>query len=84
MISDLVERAQRGDHEAFDALATAAYHRLYAIARRILRDGYAAEDVVQDAFVRIHTAERIISPEGFLIRATTVTWSNELISAMKC
>jgi RNA polymerase sigma-70 factor (ECF subfamily) len=50
--SGLVEQAQRGDHEAFDALATAAYHRLYAIARRILRDGYAAEDVVQDALVR--------------------------------
>src|SRR6476620_11091837 len=49
---ELVERAQRGDHEAFDALATAAYHRLYAIARRILRDGYAAEDAVQDALVR--------------------------------
>ena len=52
MTSDLVERAQRGDHEAFDALASAAYHRLYAIARRILRDGYAAEDAVQDALVR--------------------------------
>ena len=50
--SGLVERAQRGDHEAFDALASAAYHRLYAIARRILRDGYAAEDAVQDALVR--------------------------------
>ena len=52
MTSDLVERAQRGDHEAFDALATAAYHRMFAIARRILRDGYAAEDVVQDAYVK--------------------------------
>jgi RNA polymerase sigma-70 factor (ECF subfamily) len=51
MPSSLVERAQRGDREAFDALATAAYHRLYAIARRILRDGYAAEDAVQDALV---------------------------------
>jgi RNA polymerase sigma-70 factor (ECF subfamily) len=50
--SDLVERAQRGDHEAFEVLATAAYHRLYAIARRILRDGYAAEDAVQDALVK--------------------------------
>jgi RNA polymerase sigma-70 factor (ECF subfamily) len=49
--SELVERAQRGDHEAFEALATAAYHRLYAIASRILRDGYAAEDAVQDALV---------------------------------
>ena len=52
MTSELVERAQRGDHEAFGVLATAAYHRLYAIARRILRDGYAAEDAVQDALVR--------------------------------
>ena len=52
MTSDLVERAQRGDHEAFDAIATAAYHRLYAVSRRILRDGYAAEDVVQEALVR--------------------------------
>ena len=52
MSSDLVERAQRGDHEAFDALATAAYHRLYAIALRILRDGYAAEDAVQDTIVK--------------------------------
>ena len=52
MTTELVERAQRGDHEAFDVLATAAYHRLYAIARRILRDGYAAEDAVQDALIR--------------------------------
>jgi RNA polymerase sigma-70 factor (ECF subfamily) len=52
LTSDLVERAQRGDHEAFDALAAAAYHHLYAIARRILRDGYAAEDAVQDALVK--------------------------------
>ena len=51
LTTELVERAQRGDHEAFDALASAAYHRLYAIARRILRDGYAAEDAVQDALV---------------------------------
>jgi RNA polymerase sigma factor (sigma-70 family) len=49
--AELVVRAQRGDHEAFDTLASAAYHRLYAIARRILRDGYAAEDAVQDALV---------------------------------
>ncbi len=50
--AELVEQAQRGSHEAFDALATAAYHRLYAIARRILRDQYLAEDAVQDALLR--------------------------------
>ena len=51
-MSDLVERAQQGDREAFDAIASAAYHRLYAVSRRILRDGYAAEDVVQETLIR--------------------------------
>jgi RNA polymerase sigma-70 factor (ECF subfamily) len=64
--SELVERAQRGDHEAFDALASAAYHRLYAIARRILRDGYAAEDAVQDAMVKAWRDLRgLRDPEAF-------------------
>jgi RNA polymerase sigma-70 factor, ECF subfamily len=49
---DLVERARHGDHDAFEALASAAYHRLFAIASRILRDQYAAEDAVQEALVR--------------------------------
>jgi RNA polymerase sigma-70 factor (ECF subfamily) len=50
--SELVVRAQAGDREAFDALATALYDRLYAIARRILRDGHFAEDAVQEALMR--------------------------------
>jgi RNA polymerase sigma-70 factor, ECF subfamily len=50
--TDLVLRAQGGDRQAFDALATALYDRLYAVARRILRDGHAAEDAVQDALIR--------------------------------
>jgi RNA polymerase sigma-70 factor (ECF subfamily) len=63
---ELVERAQRGDHEAFDVLASAAYDRLYAIARRILRDGYAAEDAVQDALVRAWRDVRgLRDPEAF-------------------
>jgi RNA polymerase sigma-70 factor, ECF subfamily len=49
---DLVGRAKRGDVEAFDVLATAAYDRLYAFARRILRDGDRSEDAVQECLVR--------------------------------
>ena len=52
MSSELVERAQAGDREAFDALATAAYDRLYAVAHRMLRDGQAAEDAVQEALIK--------------------------------
>ena len=50
--TDLVQRAQAGDRDAFDVLAIALYDRLYAIGRRILRDGYAAEDAVQEALIR--------------------------------
>jgi RNA polymerase sigma-70 factor (ECF subfamily) len=46
---DLVLAASRGDHEAFEALATGSYGRLYTIARLILRDTYLAEDAVQEA-----------------------------------
>jgi RNA polymerase sigma-70 factor (ECF subfamily) len=52
MRPELVVRAQAGDREAFDAMATALYDRLYAIGRRILRDGHAAEDAVQEALIR--------------------------------
>jgi RNA polymerase sigma-70 factor (ECF subfamily) len=50
--TEWVERAQRGDREAFDALASSLYDRLYAVGRRILRDGHAAEDAVQEALIR--------------------------------
>jgi len=49
---DLVERAQRGDHDAFAILAGATIGRLDAAARLILRDPERAKDAVQDAFVR--------------------------------
>jgi RNA polymerase sigma-70 factor (ECF subfamily) len=48
----LVDRARRGDREAFSVLAGGAVDRLYAIARLILRDTELAEDATQDALVR--------------------------------
>lgn len=51
MQGDLVHRAQSGDHEAFDALAGAAYDRLSALAYRILRDSDRSQDAVQERLV---------------------------------
>ena len=51
MQTDLVERARRGDREAFDVLAAGSVDRLYATARLILRDAELAEDATQDALV---------------------------------
>ena len=47
----LVERARRGDAEAFDALARTVGDRCMAIAYRILRDSDLAEDAVQAALI---------------------------------
>jgi RNA polymerase sigma-70 factor (ECF subfamily) len=48
---DLVERARRGDQDAFARLATANADRCYALAYRILRDAQRAEDAAQQALL---------------------------------
>ena len=53
MDRSLVERAQGGDHEAFEALAIGVSRRLNAIARLILRDTQLAEDAVQETLVNV-------------------------------
>jgi RNA polymerase sigma-70 factor (ECF subfamily) len=52
MQQELVERARRGDHDAFAVLAAAAIFRLDAAARLILRDPDQAKDAVQETLVR--------------------------------
>jgi RNA polymerase sigma-70 factor, ECF subfamily len=47
----LVELAQRGDADAFDALVRLVGDSCLAIASRILRDVDLAEDAVQSAFI---------------------------------
>lgn len=49
---ELVERARRGDHDAFAQLVEASIARLEAVARLILRDPELARDAVQDAYIR--------------------------------
>jgi RNA polymerase sigma-70 factor (ECF subfamily) len=48
----LVERAKRGDHDAFAALIAAAASRLLGAARLILREPELAHDATQDALIR--------------------------------
>jgi len=48
----LVEAAQRGDHGAFEALASPRVDRLFSVARLILRDVHLAEDAVQETLIK--------------------------------
>ncbi len=53
MDRDLVERARRGDQEAFADLVHQISDTLFGVARRILRDPDLAEDALQNALVTI-------------------------------
>jgi RNA polymerase sigma-70 factor, ECF subfamily len=48
----LIERAKRGDHDAFAELVDLTIARLDATARLVLRDRELARDAVQDALIR--------------------------------
>jgi len=63
---ELVERARRGDHDAFATLAGDAIARLDAAARLILRDPELARDGVQDGYLRAwRTLPALRDPDRF-------------------
>jgi RNA polymerase sigma-70 factor, ECF subfamily len=53
MDSELVIRAQRGDHDAFAAIVAAISRRFHGLAFAILRDSHQAEDAAQQALVSV-------------------------------
>ena len=78
-VRDVVERAARGDQEAFAALVRVTSGRLFAIAYRILRDQYLAEDALQGTLLTIwDELPRLRDPDRFdawtyrlIVRAST-------------
>jgi RNA polymerase sigma-70 factor (ECF subfamily) len=52
MDRELVERARRGDHDAFAALARGSISRLDGAAWLVLRDTEQAKDAVQNTLIR--------------------------------
>ena len=51
-LHDLIHRARSGDLEAFGSLVRSTQAMAYAVARGVLRDGAAAEDAAQEAYLR--------------------------------
>jgi len=48
---ELIERAMRGDREAFTSIAASSSDRCYALAYQILRDPHRAQDATQQALL---------------------------------
>ena len=71
---ELVARAARDDHKAFQVLVERYQRKAYTVAYGVLRDEDAAMDVTQDAFVKVYKA--LPTFEG---KAAFYTWLYRIV-----
>jgi RNA polymerase sigma-70 factor, ECF subfamily len=69
-LASLVLKAGKGDRQAASALVSAVSPGLWRIAWRLLRDGAEAEDVVQEALIRMWK----VAPKWQVGKAKIETW----------
>ncbi len=67
--NELIELAQKGDHEAFCSLARSYQRRIYALALHYTRDPHEAEDLSQEVWLKAYKAIG-----GFRGEAGFYTW----------
>lgn len=72
--ADVVVRARQGDHGAFRVLVERYQGRAIGLARRVLRDEDAAQDAVQDAFLKAYG-----SLDRFQGRSSFYTWLYRIV-----
>jgi RNA polymerase sigma-70 factor (ECF subfamily) len=72
---ELMLRVQQEDVEAYREITRRYLKRIYAIARRILPHDYDADDVVQDAFLRVWSHRDSWSPGA----ARFTTWLHRIV-----
>jgi RNA polymerase sigma-70 factor (ECF subfamily) len=81
--TDLLHRARRGDHEAFEQLARRYSARLLAMSRRILRNPADAEDNVQNVLVKAYTNLRQFHENSLLSTWLTRITINEALVKLR-
>jgi RNA polymerase sigma-70 factor (ECF subfamily) len=73
-LDELIAAARRGDRPALDRLLTDARPRLLAVALRVVRDRDDAEDVVQEALLKVCR-----SLKRFEGRSSFSTWLHRIV-----
>ena len=73
--NDLLTRVAGGDIDAFSEMYDRFAGAMFSLAMQILRDGAAAEDVVQDAFVQIWEKASTYNPS----LGKPMTWAVTLV-----
>lgn len=77
-----MQRLSAGDRRAFEQIFRACYGRVYAVAYRLLGEGSAAEEVAQEAFIRLYRRPPVgsASPNlvGWLVTVATNLCYNRL------
>lgn len=79
--ADLVERTLRGERAAFEVLVASHLRQAQALARAVVREPHAVDDVVQEAFLRAYRQLSSLSVPahfpswlGAIVRNEAVTW----------
>ena len=72
---DLVRRSMQWDEEAFRKIYEATYYRMLYIAKKYMKNDTAAEDVLQEAYIKIWTnLPQLGKPEAY------VSWASRIVA----
>ena len=72
---ELIERCRQGDRTAFEELVRLTHRRVYSLAYRLVKDRSDAEDVAQEAYLRMYRGLA-----GFREEAAFETWMHRIVA----
>src|SRR5438874_13709919 len=72
---ELLAACRRGDRRAFEELVRLTHRRVYSLAYRLVKDRSDAEDVAQEAYLRMYRGLA-----GFREEAAFETWMHRIVA----
>lgn len=79
----LLRRLKRGDKESFNELFECCYARCLTFAKKLLRDASAAEDVVQNVFIRLWIGRELLDEDRSIDNYLLVSIRHEIFNHLR-